>query len=1251
MSIKSIKPKLITRNLGDLDIFLNFTPEKVDNALEQINKGSITSDWVLYVFPHYAIAENGILKSKEKILSIINFSEAIQYFIDPYLKNRMIKLSYAIYQKVSKDKSFLKKSFSSYLNDLQSSLTLFYFVSLLFEVKMSTVMNISMKSVIDLFYNLLTIINYDLESVDELTLANCIDSINLLYNDIDVSNEAEKLYEQSNKFKKLKQQREEMKINEELKKQEEVKTDEVQTPKSTAPTTQQLIKPMPKPQPQIIKTIPVPNALTITLNTSVPGFQKIIYKPKMTLPDITSSEVCFDPLIKLEQSVINKVPKEYRVKEFFIRGLFDSLINFHGIKPEISLEEATKRGYVNHNIFVTINNILRPGSILYINKEPYVIADMQITHGNWKIDKKPELLPLDIKEVTSPFLYNKMINQELTSVQNELSSIPNNIKYGMNYDRSLDVAVTPKIIAPPELKQGPSQLLPSSINPPPPPLTPLTQEQPVERKTIGLPEKTGSLFSRLPWKKTDETVKDKDGNLLMLERPRAEKIKIGSEFTDLTPSATNKCENIFNKWIQTIDTNNIRKEDVQRLLDSGELNENELNYCFQRYNLLKNKDTPIDLKKLTSAPIPQQQQEKEQEKQISETPSADIQELEEELPSEPPIRKQEVLQRPFIEKIQSSVEPKLKPSPKSNKALRSFFLEPKYYNLLNTLFKNMNDVYKENLQDYLNSIIGNIEIQKGSDNYSRKGYNENVKQIKAIHNDGSGDCFFIALAQALNHNNFYDKIISHDGITGNGNNIYTVTNLRRIISEYYIENVYKKRDEGSTYYLRLQMATEIAEDLNYMFNKKVDDDLMNVGIDIDNNKIDRFNFANQKIQQVNISDLTYETLEPEIEYMSNIDYIYDTSDIEKFLVKKPKNYDEIVDKKKPFIVIPDNETAIVEYLNSRDYWADEETLKIVTEIFGLYILILDYNESNNLLKIANQQYLKMPDDKEDKINWFDYLFMFRRGQHYESVIFEYNVTDYQTKIALLESKKKIKPKKIEKMVFSKTNRFDKEYGLYPPPFYIFYLIYATYYSFMETNSKSKVIKGFKKWMEEMEDGFIHMITRVENRVEDSIGQFTNYVKNFNDVFKIDILQQTILNKLMSTSKQPANNINVNQVINIMQGTTVRQIGGDKEKEDKEKEKRKLEKMKKKERDSNLSYYVTIDVELKRGTTLSKEELSTIKCRSSWNSIRRSYADLTGQKYVIPPVYEESKKEKPIQSQTKKGGKRSMINKKTRKNRN
>jgi hypothetical protein len=55
--------------------------------------------------------------------------------------------------------------------------------------------------------------------------------------------------------------------------------------------------------------------------------------------------------------------------------------------------------------------------------------------------------------------------------------------------------------------------------------------------------------------------------------------------------------------------------------------------------------------------------------------------------------------------------------------------------------------------------------------------------------------------------------------------------------------------------------------------------------------------------------------------------------------------------------------------------------------------------------------------------------------------------------------------------------------------------------------------------------------------------------------------------------------------------------------------------------SKLAYYITIDMELHPGTSITPQEQKVLKCRQKWNSIRKAYADFVGKPYIIPPVYQ------------------------------
>ena len=54
--------------------------------------------------------------------------------------------------------------------------------------------------------------------------------------------------------------------------------------------------------------------------------------------------------------------------------------------------------------------------------------------------------------------------------------------------------------------------------------------------------------------------------------------------------------------------------------------------------------------------------------------------------------------------------------------------------------------------------------------------------------------------------------------------------------------------------------------------------------------------------------------------------------------------------------------------------------------------------------------------------------------------------------------------------------------------------------------------------------------------------------------------------------------------------------------------------------TNISYQITIDLELEKGDKLTAISYAAAKCRNKWNKIRKNYSEITGLKYTIPPVY-------------------------------
>jgi hypothetical protein len=58
----------------------------------------------------------------------------------------------------------------------------------------------------------------------------------------------------------------------------------------------------------------------------------------------------------------------------------------------------------------------------------------------------------------------------------------------------------------------------------------------------------------------------------------------------------------------------------------------------------------------------------------------------------------------------------------------------------------------------------------------------------------------------------------------------------------------------------------------------------------------------------------------------------------------------------------------------------------------------------------------------------------------------------------------------------------------------------------------------------------------------------------------------------------------------------------------------------KKESTQIAYYISIDMELQEGTTLSEEDKKNIKCRVKWNAVRKAYAEFIGKPYTIAPLY-------------------------------
>ena len=101
---------------------------------------------------------------------------------------------------------------------------------------------------------------------------------------------------------------------------------------------------------------------------------------------------------------------------------------------------------------------------------------------------------------------------------------------------------------------------------------------------------------------------------------------------------------------------------------------------------------------------------------------------------------------------------------------------------MNEIYKNNQDVHS--LTNDLLATTTNIRVQYAT-KISDKAYDQSVRGLQINYNRGGGNCFFIAVADAINsynYNNQTNRIIS--GRYGTGINLYTQLYLRNLVYNF-----------------------------------------------------------------------------------------------------------------------------------------------------------------------------------------------------------------------------------------------------------------------------------------------------------------------------------------------------------------------------------------------------------------------------------------------------------------------------------
>jgi hypothetical protein len=853
----------------------------------------------------------------------------------------------------------------------------------------------------------------------------------------------------------------------------------------------------------------IPNELNITINTSIPGYQKIRYNPSMTIKEISKDDntVRFNPLIKLNQKIIDKIPESYRIKEFFNRGLFQSMLNYINTTPAKGLNQATHEGYVDNNIKITLNTIFPENSVIYIGSKPYTIADVQWTKGDWKIDTKKKKEQIDSSKISDPYLYQTIVRDEIISGEKQLTTLNSDLVYGPNYEGPKDTTAKGVVLAPTG-PAPPATITPATVTPSKPPIGPtgtMIIKPTPSKPSIG---STGTMIIKpTPSKPSIGST----GTIVIQPTP-----KQPTNYPALPPIPPEEPE------ILDEETNQPTKKDII-----------EFDYLVQPEKFIVAGDATNLIRDVFRA---------EKTKKISST--------------------------------------------------------TKMYDLINTIFKISSDVVKEFINDILFKTTS-AEIRT-TDNLSKNAYSKSVDSMQIIHNSGGGNCFFIAVADAINYYNYYNQNskITY-GIFGRGDNSFTQMELRNIVFNF---------------------ITSLPE-------SEINDKIINIAP-----------FNTENLNDIFSQSLHQLELHGEI---NNEKYIQIAQDIYKendnFLVSNVYNVPIDIDEYyTPFKVI--DKSQLKTYILSSDYWANDLAITALCALLKLNIIPISINMKkrnvNRNLKIIKEDtpQISIPYINDNTYKWNKYLFLYYHDSHYELITFNYVKTEFKYDKNGFQTSYEVKNKKA---IFNKNIADDI------PPIYIVFSIFGATYMSIEPESRNS-FQLLNKIMRVIESG-VYSIYQTNQYIF-----FYKYFKLYFPNSKLPTPTLQLENGPSTSNSVTKKNRNPNSH-RVLRSATKKNIGGAYNNYRPYQTPRYysqpplVHKMIRKEENVDnvqLAYYITIDMELHPGTSLTPEEMKNYKCHQKWNSVRKAYADFTGKPYVIPPVYptKTEKNNKPQQNYTRKNKK-------------
>jgi hypothetical protein len=318
--------------------------------------------------------------------------------------------------------------------------------------------------------------------------------------------------------------------------------------------------------------------------------------------------------------------------------------------------------------------------------------------------------------------------------------------------------------------------------------------------------------------------------------------------------------------------------------------------------------------------------------------------------------------------------------------------------------------------------------------------------IKIIENDGGGNCFFIAVADAINYynyNNQSSRIIS--GIYGTGNNLYTQMYLRTLVYDFI--ETWPELDSNLE-----NIAPFNTENLNDIFKQTID--AIKIAL--------RENGHPDDISNEKYIDIANDTFKEN----------------DNFLVAEVNSVPILIeDYYKPFK--PITKSKLKDYILSSNYWANQIAIYAICEKLKVNVIPISIKKKKDEA-IYNID-IPFGNFGTEYNSWKKYLFVYYYVGHFELMTFTYKTRE----IKFNANNEIIGTKFItdKKVIFDRSSsRSDL------PPLYLLFSIYG--YSYSSSNDET-----FKRNFQYQSD-IMRILDSIINNILQKKPGYDTYYKNF-----------------------------------------------------------------------------------------------------------------------------------------------------------